>query len=59
MGKHPRMSYIVIGQAAADRKPMEKTARKIDACIVKHLLDYKPHHTTIYATEFLCDCDDR
>ena len=36
---------------------MEKKARKIDGCMVKHLFDYKPRESEIYATEFLCDCD--
>ena len=52
------MSYSVIGQATVDRKPIEKTTRKIDGSKVKHLFDYKPDRITIYATEFLCDCDD-
>ena len=55
--KDPRMSYSVIDQAAVDRKRMEKKARKIDGCMVKHLFDYKPGESGIYATEFLCDCD--
>ena len=42
MRKDPRMSYSVIDQAAVHRKRMEKKARKIDGCIVKHLFDYKP-----------------
>ena len=45
MRKDPRMSYSVIDQAAVRklyRKRMEKKARKIDGCIVKHLFDYKP-----------------
>ena len=36
---------------------MEKKARKIDGCMVKHLFNYKPDESEIYATEFLCDCD--
>ena len=36
---------------------MEKKPRKIDGCMVKHLFDYKPGESEIYATEFLCDCD--
>ena len=36
--KDPRMSYSVIDQASVDRKWMEKTAKKIDGCMVKHLL---------------------
>ena len=55
--KDPRMSYSVIDQAAVDRKRMEKKARKIDGCMVKHLFDYKPGESEIYATEFLCNCD--
>ena len=54
---HPRMSYSVIDQVAADRKRMENKARKIDGCMVKHLFDYKPGESGIDATEFLCDCD--
>ena len=56
MRKDPRMNYGVIDQAAVDRKRMEK-ARKIVGCMVKHLFDYKPGVSEIYATEFLCDCD--
>ena len=55
---HPRMSYSVIDQAAVDRKRMEKKARKIDGCMVKHPFDYKPGESGICATEFLCDCDN-
>ena len=36
---------------------MEKKIRKIDGCTVKHLFDYKPGESEIYATEFLYDCD--
>ena len=54
MRKDPRMSYSVI---AVDGKRLEKKARKIDGCMVKHLFDYKPDESEIYATEFLCDCD--
>ena len=54
MRKDPRMSYSVI---AVDGKRLEKKARKIDGCMVKHLFDYKPGESEIYATEFLCDCD--
>ena len=57
MRKEPRMSYSVIDQAALDRKRMEKKARKIDGCTVKHLFDYKPGESQIYETEFLYDCD--
>ena len=39
--KDPRMSYSLIDQAAFGKKRMQKIARKIDGCIVKHLLDYK------------------
>ena len=31
---------------------------RIDGCMVKHLFDCKPDHTTNYAIKFLCDCDD-
>ena len=55
---YSRMSYSVIDKAAVDKKRMEKIARKIDGCMVKELFDYKTDHTTIYATEFLCDCDN-
>lgn len=37
---------------------MQKTARKIDDCMVKHLFDYKAGHTAVYMHEILCDCDD-
>ena len=47
----------VVDQAAVDRKRMEKKARKMDGCMVKHLFEYKPGESEIYATEFLCDCD--
>ena len=57
MRKDPRMSYSVIDQAAVDRKRMEKKARKIDGCMVKHLFHYKADESEIYATGFLCDCD--
>ena len=40
-----------------DRKHIEKKARKIDSCIVKHIFDYKPGVSKNYATEFLCRCD--
>ena len=39
--KDPRMSYSLVNQAAFDKKRMQKIARKIDGCIVKHLFDYK------------------
>ena len=57
MRKDPRMCYSVIDQAAVDRKHIEKKARKIDGCMVKHQFDYKPGESEIYATEFLCNCD--
>lgn len=37
---------------------MQKTTRKIDDCMVKHLFDYKAGHTAVNMHEFLCDCDD-
>ena len=51
------MNYSVIDQAAVYTKRMEKTARKIDGCMVKHLFDYKPTLQVMHH-EFLCDCDD-
>ena len=39
MRNDPHMSYSVIDQAAVDRKHMEKKARKINSCMVKHLFD--------------------
>ena len=57
MRKDPRICYSVIDQAAVDRKRIEKKARKIAGRMVKHLFDYKPGESEIYATEFLCDCD--
>ena len=41
------MSYSVIDQAAVDGKGMEKKARKIDGCMIKHLFDYKPGESEI------------
>ena len=38
MRKDPRMSYSVIDQATVDAKRWEKKARKIDGCMVKHLI---------------------
>ena len=46
----PQMNYSVIDQAAVYTKRMEKTARNIDGCMVKHLFDYKPDYTTSYAS---------
>ena len=57
MRKDPRISYSFIDQAVVDRKCMQKKARKIDGCMVKHLFDSKPGESEIYATDFLCDCD--
>ena len=52
MCKDPRMSYSVIGQAAVDRKYINKTARKIDGCMVEHLFDYKLDHTAMDSRKF-------
>ena len=40
--KDPRMSYSVDNQTEVDQKRMEKTARKIQGCMIKHLFDYRP-----------------
>ena len=56
--KDPRMSYKVVNQTEVDNKRMQKIARKIQGCRMKHLFDYRPGCKVVFTKEFLCDCEN-
>ena len=41
MHKDPHTSYSVVNQTEVDKKRMQKTARKIQGSMLKHLFDYR------------------
>ena len=54
--KDSHMSYSVVNQTEVDNKRMQKIARKIQGCMIKHLFDYRPGCEVVFTKEFLCDC---
>ena len=58
MRKDPRMSYSVVNQTEVDKKRMQKTARKIQGCMIKHLFDYRLECEVVFTKEFFCDCEN-
>ena len=52
------MSYSSVNQKEVDKKQMQKTTKKIQVCMIKHLFDYRSGYEVVFTNEFLCYCEN-